>query len=152
MMNESVMGIDPGVRGGVAVLSASGYPVFVEVFKPGMTEAELCEILTKASMVCKICYMEKVGYIKGDGAQGAFTFGKIYGLLRGILLGQGMEIKNVYPVMWQAKFKCLSRGNKNVTKNRAISFFPSVKVTHGNADALLISEFGRQSLIDQEGL
>ena len=85
----------------------------------------------------------------GDGGMGAFTFGRIAGLLAGLSWGQGWEPKYVAPMIWQAALGCLTRGNKNVSKNRAITLFPNYHaerprgITHGVADALLIAEYGR---------
>jgi hypothetical protein len=41
---------------------------------------------------------------------------------------------------------CLTGGDKNVSKNRALELFPEVdevkKITHATADALLIGKYG----------
>jgi len=144
-----VLGIDPGVRGGLALLNPDG-AVSTTVQFEGMTETELAASVRSVSLSRPVCVIEKVGYIKGDGAMGSFTFGKIYGLLRGLALGLNLEIVDVYPMMWQSSLCCLSSGNKNVTKNKAISLFPAYHaqrprgITHGIADALLIAEYGRR--------
>ena len=140
-----MIGVDPGVRGGIAVLSHTGAVLLVEPFKPSMTERDLTSLLKSAAKLSRVCLMEKVGYIKGDGGKGAFTFGNINGLIRGVLLSEQVRIYSVYPMVWQAKMNCLTGGNKNVSKRRAQELFPDVKVTHSIADALLIAEYGRQS-------
>jgi hypothetical protein len=38
----------------------------------------------------------------------------------------------------------LSKGDKNVTKRKAQELFPSLKITHATADALLIAEYLRR--------
>jgi hypothetical protein len=40
---------------------------------------------------------------------------------------------------------CLTKGDKNVSKSRAQELFPSIKVTHAIADALLIAEHNRRT-------
>jgi hypothetical protein len=40
--------------------------------------------------------------------------------------------------------KCRSGGDKKITKAAAQRLFPRMKVTHKNADALLIAEYGRR--------
>jgi hypothetical protein len=92
-----------------------------------------------------------VGYIPGDGAQGAFTFGDITGFLRGFMRARGLAVRRVSPQLWQAKLECMTRGDKNVTKRRAAALFPGVKVVHAVADALLIALYG-QSLSSPERL
>ena len=39
---------------------------------------------------------------------------------------------------------CLTGGDKNVTKRKAQSLFPWVKVTHAIADSMLLAEYCRQ--------
>ncbi len=152
-MLDPVMGVDPGVSGGVAVLRGDGVVLYVQPFRPDMTEKELFGIIFMASMKARVCFFEKVQYIgprpdqgkRGDGGQGSFTFGKINGLLRGMLLGLGVELRDVTPMTWQSYLGCLSGGNKNVTKRKAQELFPSVgNITHSTADALLIAQWGRQ--------
>lgn len=154
-MSLPVMGVDPGVRGGLAVLSGSGKVEYLRGFAPGMTELELARIIECGAGMLKsaygtTCFFEKVGFIKGDGGLGSFTFGRVVGLLRGCLLSSGISIHDVYPAMWQASMECLTGGNKNVSKKRAIELFPDQKITHNIADALLIAEFGRRRLASVE--
>jgi hypothetical protein len=42
--------------------------------------------------------------------------------------------------------QCLTKGDKNVSKAAAQRLWPKLKITHANADALLIAEYGRQFL------
>lgn len=147
------MGIDPGVRGGLAVVDREGR-THVEGFQPGMEQTALiAAVRLGLSHLHKIdphpvIYIEKVGYMPGDGGKGANTFGRVDGLLRGAVLmwcaerGAG-RLLEVSPMFWQAKLSCLSGGNKNVTKNKALELFPSVRVTHAVADALLIARYGQ---------
>lgn len=150
-MTPATMGVDPGVRGGVAVIAGEGHAVFTAAFAPDMTRTQLKLVMRAAVKMLRgyhgaAAWLEKVGYMPGDGGQGAFTFGRVCGLLEGLLAEQDVDLRDVYPQTWQAALECLSGGNKNVTKNRAAALFPYVKVTHGIADALLIAEFGRRRL------
>lgn len=150
-LSIAVMGVDPGVEGGVSVLDAHGVPVFTQALRPDMTETELKAVIVAATTVLKalgsnVCYFEKVGYIKGDGGKGAFTFGQINGLLRGLILMAGVNIKYVPPMLWQARMECLTGGQKNISKNKAQELFPTVKCTHAISDSLLIAEYGRRQM------
>lgn len=141
------MAVDPGVNGGVAVLDANGRVAFVQGFNRGMSEDDAVLVLYHATTALMKhggfeCYVEKVGFIHGDGGQGAFTFGKVYGLIRGYVKARGVEVLDVFPQMWMARLECLTGGDKNVSKIRARNLFPEVKVTHAVADALLIAQFG----------
>lgn len=144
-----VLGIDPGVRGGLALLNGEHQLIHVRAFRPDMTEEEFVSIVGQAvRMAGGAVYLEKVQYIgrradgSKDGGQGAFTFGAVYGLIRGAVLANGHRPHYVYPLMWQTRLECVSGGVKNVTKARAAQLFPDVKMTHAIADALLIAEYG----------
>ena len=158
-----IIGIDPGVKGGMALLTAAGGEVVETISFDGMKEKELAyafrvwkaEAESHAFRISRggsgaDVWIEKVGYMPGDGGMGSFTFGRIAGLLAGLSWGQGWEPHYVYPMMWQSALGCLTRGNKNVSKNKAISLFPTYHaerprgITHGIADALLIAEYGRR--------
>ena len=149
-----IIGIDPGTKGGMALMTEGG-GVVETIPLDGLKEKEVAYALARWSEVCDSppdVFIEKVGYIKGDGAGGSFTFGAVFGLLRGIVLGLGLHPNYVYPMMWQSSLQCLSGGNKNVTKNKAIALFPEYHalrprgITHGIADAILIAEYGRRTL------
>lgn len=151
MISVAVMGVDPGTKGGIAVLAADGRVAFLRALRPEMPEPDVVEAVRQAAIALRregatTCFFEKVQHMTGDGAQGSHTFGYVKGLLRGCVLTNGISIKDVYPAMWQARLDCLSRGNKNVTKKRAAELFPTVKMTHAVADALLIAEYGRRCL------
>lgn len=155
-MSCATMGIDPGTRGGLAVLRRDGSVEYVQSFYPEMTEGELVAAAKQGlAILVKLggyqVFIEKVGYIgkrsgneKGDGGQGAFTFGRVDGLLRGAIIASGGRLRDVYPQAWQSRLRCLSGGNKNVTKAKAAELWPTMKMTHAIADALLIAEYGRQ--------
>jgi hypothetical protein len=149
---KSVLGIDPGVRGGVVVLRANGTVAYRCALRPEFTEKDVALVIQTAvqflkSMGGNDAFIEKVGFIRGDGGLGAFSFGRIVGLLRGCVLTWGIQLHEVQPFMWQSKMECLTGGNKNVSKRRAIELFPEEKVTHSIADSLLIAEFGRRQFL-----
>lgn len=153
----AVLGVDPGVRGGIALLQDSGALIHAQPLDPSMTETELVgRIKFMADLLAHygahVCFFEKVQYMRGDGGKGAFTFGGINGLLRGALLASGVKLCYIYPAMWQARLGCLTGGNKNVTKAAAQKLFPAVKITHAIADALLIAEYGRRQLLRGEAV
>ena len=146
---KTVIGIDPGVHGGIVLLNGEDGEV-ISILPIPKTEDELKEHLHSIKVLQDIfgpgpAYIEKVGYMRGDGGKGAFTFGKIYGELRMGVKMLGIEVRDVYPAVWQSHLSCLSGGDKNVTKRKAQELFPQVrKITHAVADALLIAEYGRR--------
>lgn len=150
-LSSPVMAVDPGVKGAASVLNQQGDPVFIAPFQPNMTESEAVNTVKSATVALQreggnVCYFEKVGFIRGDGGKGAFTFGLINGLIRGALLTLGIEVRLVPPMLWQSRMQCLTGGNKNVSKTRAQELFPQIKMTHAIADCLLIARYGWQQM------
>ena len=136
------LGVDPGKTGGIALIEEGGVnPI---AFGMPETEKDISDIfLTHGSRV-KIAIIEKVGAMPGQGVSSMFSFGKIYGFLRGMLTAHEIPFEEVQPAEWQKSLKCLSKGDKNVTKQKAQQLFPGLKITHKTADALLIAEFCRR--------
>lgn len=149
MRPPSVLGIDPGVRGGLAIVQHDGKPVHVVAFRHQWTERDLVAHVRQAVDIlcrdhCREIFLERVGHVPGEGPQGLETFARVNGLIRGAIYSYGEDITLIPPQVWQAKMECLSGGNKNVTKRRAQEIFPDLDVTHYVADALLIAECGRR--------
>ena len=147
----AVLGIDPGVNGGLALLRADGAVAHVQGLRPEMTQIEVVAFVRVAVVILKahgssVCYIEKVQHMTGDGGGGSFTFGGINSLLRGALLMAEIVPRDVYPMAWQAAKESLTGGDKNISKARAIELFPGQKITHAVADALLIAEYGRRRM------
>ena len=161
---KSIIGVDPGVNGGMVMMAFNGEVEDVYSFS-GQTVDEVVARMGEMSEYIKNqkeiiprgvkgrVYLEKVTYIKGDGGMGAFTFGKVFG---GLLFGfkaLGMDVILVPPVLWQSRLECMTGGNKNVTWNKAKEIWPTVfsGQTKGwglsVADALLIAEYGRQQAV-----
>ena len=153
----AVLGIDPGVNGGLAVIDGSARPIHVQAFNPDMTRTELKRRILQAISALRALngnrvWLEKVGYRPTDGGQGAFTFGRVYGMLEMGVLMCDIELHDVTPLVWQAELECLTAGNKNVSKRKAMDLFGAYlpKITHAIADALLLAEYGRRRLRDAE--
>jgi len=80
----------------------------------------------------------------GQGVASSFKFGQGYGSLEMALTAAGIPFERVTPQKWQKALGCLTKGQKNVSKRKAQELFPTMKVTHATADALLIAEWGRR--------
>lgn len=142
------MGIDPGKTGAVSVIDQSGKVVESLLFSKS-TERDtwnFFETFTISGRHSKVSYaaLEKVSSSPQMGVTSAFSFGRSYGLVRGILIASEIPFIDVTPQTWMRKMKCLSKGDKNVTKAAAQQLFPKTKITHGNADSLLLAEYMRR--------
>jgi len=143
------LGIDPGASGGIAVLGMEGGP---RAWKMAATEADLylglvdtvAEHWQAGGDESPFAIIEHVHSMPKQGVASSFKFGMSYGGLRMALIAAGIPFEAVSPQKWQKAMGCLSKGDKNVTKRKAQELFPSLKVTHATADALLLAEYGRR--------
>jgi hypothetical protein len=148
------IGIDPGVSGGIATIDEKGRVLGVE--KLPELEHEILAALTKfiepgQAQSPRRAMLERVIPFSRPGAKigvvSSFTSGKGYGKLLMALTATFTPFDEVMPQKWQAALGCRSGGNKNVTKRRALQLWPTMKITHAYADALLLAEYCRR--VDQ---
>ena len=143
------IGIDPGVNGGIAVLSADGSVLCVTKMPP--TPRDLFDFLSQYSED-SFCVLERVGGLPGNGGSAMFNFGKGYGHLQMALVALGIPTEDVTPNKWEKVYQLGTSGKfsktewKNRLKGKAQQLFPSLvkKITLATCDALLIAEYGRR--------
>lgn len=143
---RTIIGIDPGANGGIAWSHEDGPRVEKMPDTPQGVWDLICHIVHDSAIIYRHlefkAYIEKVHSSPQMGVASAFTFGNGYGHLEMALTAAGIPFERVTPQKWQKAMGCLTKGNKNVSKRRAEELFPSIKVTHAKADALLIMEYG----------
>lgn len=137
-------GIDPGVGGGVACLDSNGTVVFADRMPDN--EHDLFDLFAvgRDADNSGFAVLERVRSSPQMGVVSAFTFGRGYGSVRMAVVASRIPLDEVLPTRWQQALGCLSKGDKNVTKRRAMDLWPGTKVTHANADALLLAEYCRR--------
>ena len=152
---RSFIGIDPGHSGGVALVTRGQYEATTHTwaFKP-MTLRDMWIVLGGCiSNPCSglIVYLEHVHAMPKQGVSSTFKFGRHYGNIEAFLTACQMPFNRVNPAEWQRPLGLIRRKGetpaqkKNRHKALAEELFPEVKrVTHANADALLIAEYGRR--------
>ena len=143
-------GIDPGKSGSISAIWVDGEP-FVNSCKLNQTEADISTWLYSFDITGydsgrSIAVLEKVHAMPKQGVTSSFSFGQSYGFLRGVLTALQIPFVEVSPQRWQKAMGCLTKGNKNVTKQAAQQRWPHLKITHANADSLLIAEYARTVL------
>ena len=147
MENRNVIGIDPGGKGAIVVITEFGH---VQIYKMPETPTDVLELLTVYS-TNSVCYMEKVGGMPGMGGSPMFNFGKGYGHLEMALLALKIPTETVTPQKWQKEMQMGTRGTrsktewKNHLKAKAQQLFPGQKLTLDTSDAILIAEYGRRN-------
>lgn len=131
------LGIDPGKSGAIAAIYEDGS---VDDVRMTETEHDVARWL-KARSLNSFAVLEQVSAMPRQGVSSTFKFGASYGFLRGLLVALSIPFETVTPVKWQTVMKCRSGGDKNVTKAAAQRLYPALKITHANADAILLAEY-----------
>jgi hypothetical protein len=140
------IGIDPGASGAIAVIDEFG--AFVADLKlKDATERDVWEWLsnqTDAATEIQAA-VENVHSMPKQGVASSFKFGFSAGFLRGLLVASAIPFVVVSPQRWQKEINCMTRGDKNISKDAAQRIWTGgVRITHANADALLLAEYCRR--------
>ena len=158
-MQTNLIGIDPGFRGGIAILVFDGDPN-IPIYVHDMPDTYpdiwnlLCDI--KAMFWPVSCILEDVGNgIPGQSSKATATFARHNGHLEMALYALGIPTEKVTPAKWMKHYsnqvgtsKGLSKTEwKNKLEGLAQRLYPSVKVTLNTADAILIAHYGKKQEI-----
>ena len=146
MRYQTIIGIDVGTNGGIAWIT-DGKPCVEKM--PGSLRdlwELICDITNHPRSTVDgrkyKAYLEQVHSSPQMGVKSAFTFGNGFGHLEMALTAAGIPFERIRPQVWQKAMGCMTKGDKNVSKRKAQELFPSIKVTHAIADALLIASYG----------
>lgn len=151
------LGIDPGLYGALALydLQANTVEVFdVPTHNVGtarkkkitVDEYTLARAIDDVANRISGVWLEHVWTRPGEGAVGAFSFGKVYGLIRGICAANFLPIHDVTPQTWKGALKVM--GDKDHARARASALLPRsahlwpLKKHDGRAEAALIALYG----------
>lgn len=135
-----VLGIDPGKSGAAAVIDVQTGEVVV--CKLDETERDIWNFIKENRPDCAV--LERVSAMPRQGVSSTFKFGTSFGFCKGLMVAAGVPFVLITPAEWQKSLRCLSKGDKNITKQKAQELFPSIKMTHKIADAILIAEYLRR--------
>ena len=157
-MNKLILGIDPGLAGGVSVVSQEGIikiistPVIRTKKWKGKSQydaTEMVDLLVPLSI--SKAYVEKVHSMPSQGVASSFTFGVGWGMWLGILAALKIPHELVTPQRWQKTlFKDLpGKDPKQKGKLFMSQRFPGLTVKKSLIDACLIGYWG---YLESEGL
>ena len=135
------LGIDPGYSGAIACLNADG--TINDVCRFSETPHDVHEWLCGRDDPA-FAFIERVNAMPHQGVSSTFKFGKSYGFALGLLTAHHIAYEEITPAKWQKAMNCRTGGDKNVSKAAAQRLFPKHKMTHAEADALLIAELCRR--------
>lgn len=148
---KTIIGIDPGAAGGIAVLKGSQ----IETHNMPETYPDIYNLLASLKNDDTIAILEDVGHgIPGQSSKATAVFARHNGHLEMALYAIGIPTVKVTPQKWQKHYSNSmgkskdyeKREWKNKLKGLAQQMFPSVKVTLKNADAILIAYYGNEKL------
>lgn len=146
----SILGIDPGQKGGFAVISVG----MVKLYNMPSTMTEIFTLLREIKQLFPdvIVFLEDVGQgIPGQSSKATATFARHNGHLEMALYALELPTEKVTPAKWQKHYSNTigtSKGKtktqwKNILKDEAQRRYPNVKLTLNTADALLIADYGK---------
>lgn len=146
--SPTIIGIDPGASGGIAILCGGE----VTTHKlADLTEQDTWRLLAEHEPAT--VYLEKVHAGPNMASSASFKFGCGYGTLRMAAIAAGLRVIEVTPQVWQRKiglppigggYGANDKEKKQRNKGAAQQLFPALKVTNYIADALLIAEYGKR--------
>jgi crossover junction endodeoxyribonuclease RuvC len=152
-----VLSIDIGVQGAIALLTPEGQLLEVHDM-PVLNDGPAGRRAVNAPLLAEIifnshasaAFIEFVGARPGEGAVGAFAFGRSRGVVEGVLGAAGIPATHITPAAWkrQVSIKAGKEGAKDAARAEAIRRWPShaslfarVK-DDGRAEAALIGVAG----------
>lgn len=150
---KTVLAIDPGASGGIAVQEGDSKPyVFAMPDTDGDLVGELKAIACRARSenLEYVAFIEQLTGFAGVAVPGhtMFKMGRNLGVAIGALQAFGFRVEMVTPQKWTKYFSvgtARSCGSKTEWKNKlkaeAQRRFPDLKVTLKTADALLILDY-----------
>ena len=151
-----IIGIDPGLSGGIAVLENNkvlnilDMPVMPEgkKNKRQLNSAQLVKLIkdniSKNEEVSVV--VEQVNAMPGQGVTSMFNFGQTFGAIKGVCAALGLPIFFVRPAKWKKHFELIN-SSKDSSRTKAIEMYPSLsndlakKKDVNKSDAILIARF-----------
>ena len=148
-MHKRIIAIDPGEKGGIAVIDEDG----VKANNMPETYPDIFNFLSELNhpYYDVTAILEDVGHgLPGQSSSATAKFARHCGHLEMALYALGVKTVKVTPQKWQkyysntlGKSTGLSKNEwKNKLKGLAQQMFPHLKVTLNTADALLIANYG----------
>jgi len=144
-----IVGIDPGVTGGIAFLWPDGQVAVIDI--PSVDgEIDVAQFADQIRLMGpRAAIVERASARPGQGVSSTFRFGAAYGALRGTLAALGVPQHIVSPAKWKKHFALTA--NKEKSRALAIRLWPSCdafrrKKDHGRAEAALIARYGAETI------
>ena len=142
-----ILGIDPGITGGIAfyfpgnpsMIAAEDIPV-----AGGEVDVDLLAARLR-HMTPAHAFIERASAMPKQGVSSTFKFGAAYGALRAVVAACQIPTTLVTPAVWKKHYRLSA--DKEQARAMAIRLWPgagcfSRKKDHGRAEAALIARYG----------
>lgn len=148
-----VVGVDPGIRGGLAVVALAGPSVIAAIDIPvvGSGAKERVDVLTLLRWFDvhkpEHAFVERAQAMPRQGSSSGFKYGRAVGAIEAAIICHEIPLTIIEPAMWKKHFR-LPGGDKEASRQRALQIFPAThtflarKLDHGRAEAILIALYG----------
>jgi crossover junction endodeoxyribonuclease RuvC len=148
-----VLGIDPGIRGGAAVVAVNNgaAPTLVDAIDipvAGIGAKERVDVLALRDWIRQHqpdrAVIERAQAMPKQGASSGFKYGRATGALEAVLACCEIPMEIIEPTRWK-KLHQLRGSEKEASRQRALQLFPAAhavfarKMDHGRAEAALIA-------------
>lgn len=153
MSDALYLGIDPGLTGALALLTADGGMHSVEDLptmargkgrvKHELDPASLARLIRPHADLIKLAVVEQVGSMPGQGVASVFSMGHTLGCIVGVVQALGIPLHLVPPSVW--KKRAGISADKNLARSEAIRLWPTAPLDrikdHNRAEALLLARY-----------
>ncbi|MBO1361805.1 hypothetical protein J2D73_18645 [Acetobacter sacchari] len=152
---KTVIGIDPGINGAVAIMNERGdlievldmptTPTVVSGKTRSVVSAPLLATMIRAHDPSSV-WIEKVHAGPKMGSLSAMSFGIGVGVIEGVVAALGKPLTTARPAIWKKAMSCPA--DKDAARTRAMQLFPTSadlfkrKKDDGRAEAAMIALYG----------
>lgn len=159
MSADLILGIDPGLRGALALVElATGrlvelydMPVNRLKSKNELDGYKLAHIIDSHAHEIAEAWIEHAWTRPGEMGPSGFAFGEAYGMVKGVVVASFIPLHEVSPQKWKSASQIAS-GDKDDSRKAASIRWPACadrwpnKGHNGRTDAALIADYGRRQL------
>jgi crossover junction endodeoxyribonuclease RuvC len=145
--SSPILGVDPGITGGIAFLFANR--VVAEDIPTAGGEVDVDTLVRRVrEMQPALAIIERANAMPKQGVSSTFKYGVAYGALRTVVALCNIPYRLVTPGKWKNHFRL--DADKEQSRALAIQFWPgcgyfSRKKDHGRAEAALIARYGAET-------
>lgn len=150
------IGIDPGKKGGIAVIDEEGFLLHSEEMpltpSGEINSSYIFFVLTEHYLNSQIfCIIEKSQAMPKQGVKSMFNFGKGYGELIAVLKIGAIPFQEITSPIWKKEYSLIKKGKKDSCEVASKLFPEKVfktdrgRLKDGEAEACLLAEYARRN-------